>query len=127
MRIGHWKHEQEASECTMKDITDNHNSRKPRVLRFLLFFLVLAVAGREVPECVTLGDDVSNDGTVASRADEVVPKVPSRRAIPQERYESTNRRSFPIANLCGLSFRPLCAPPKLAGKELLHFLTLQRR
>ncbi len=106
---------------------DNHNSRKPRALCFLLFFLALAVAGREVPECVTLGDDVSNDGTVASRVEEVVPKVSSRRATPQERYESTNKGSFPIANLYRFSFSPLCAPPKLAGQELLHILTLQRK
>jgi hypothetical protein len=111
----------------MKDMKDNHNSRKPRALCFLLFFLALAVAGREAPECVTLSDDVSNDGTVAPRVEEVVPKVSSRRAIPQARYESTNRRSCSTANLYRFSFSPLCAPPKLAGQELLHFLTLQRK
>jgi hypothetical protein len=106
---------------------EKHNSRKPRALCFLLFFFALAVAGREAPECVTVGDDVSNDGMVASRADEVVSKAPSRRAIPPKRYESTNRRSVYIANPFRLSFSPLCAPPKLAGQELLHFLAVQRK
>jgi hypothetical protein len=106
---------------------DNHNSRKPRTLCFLLFFFALAVAGREAPECLTFSDDVSNDGMVASRADEVLPKAPSRRAIPQKRYESINGRSLSTANLFRFSFIPLCAPPKLAGQELLHFLAVQRK
>ena len=53
-------------------------SRRPRrrILCSFIIALPLAVAGREVPECTNLEDDVSNDGDVVSCVEVAVPDPP---------------------------------------------------
>ena len=90
---------------------------------FVLFLLVLAVAGREVPEVSRLADDVSNDGQVVEFQSRAAPKVDSRREDQQDRLLFTRNDSFFVENLTD------CARivPLKAGQDLLHSLSLQRK
>jgi hypothetical protein len=40
------------------------------IFAILMLMLMLGVAGREIPECASLADDVSNDGEVVSYVQE---------------------------------------------------------
>jgi len=99
-------------------------NRRRRILCNFIFALALAVAGREVPECAHLDDDVSNDGTAVSCVQEAVPGTPSHDDIPHKGLKTT--RSFVFVSRVRIS--TLTAnPASKNGQALLHLLTLQRK
>jgi len=92
---------------------------------WLIFFVALVVAGREVPEYVTLTDDTSNDGIVVSSDHQVVPHAPLRSPQFGEKLGFASERSA-FGHTFG--FSPSFLPVGLkAGRELLLLLTLQRK
>jgi hypothetical protein len=96
-----------------------------RTFCWLVVLLVLGVAGRERPELDTLSSDASNDGTVGWCLHEPLPQLTSRRTAPGKRPGWVNSKSFRIDNLKALSSVDL--PLRRKGRDLLHFLTVQRK
>jgi hypothetical protein len=95
-----------------------------RVLWTFIIALTLAVAGREVPECANLEDDVSNDGGAVACVQGAVAKAPSRRLTSVE--VALIRR--PFVSLDKLPTRASPADPaSKGGRDILHLLTLQRK
>jgi hypothetical protein len=100
-------------------------NRRPRrrILCNFVIALVLAVAGREVPECANLGDDVSNDGVV-SCVHAAVSKARARRLTLSEVVRLHSASTFgdrlPISGF-------LADRASKGGRDLLQLLTLQRK
>ena len=94
---------------------------------FILVLILLAgVAGREIPECTALADDVSNDGEVVSyRQEEAVSACINRAFLQTEGTRVSTGSSNLRKSRCTLPARPT----GLAAKRLsllLRFLSLQR-
>jgi hypothetical protein len=92
---------------------------------FCLFVLLLtvAVAGREVPECLTLTNDVSNDGMVTT--------VDTATALPAIEREPAGPSTALPAALALSPQRPrstnLRHPWGRGSQSLLRLLSLQRK
>jgi hypothetical protein len=111
----------------MKREADKHimtGSHKRRILSCLLFSLILAIAGREVPEFVNLTDDPSNDGTIVLSVQEAVPQISSRRMTPQERCRYKGKLVL-FENF--RNFHSVALATSIPGRDLLHLLSLQRK
>jgi hypothetical protein len=108
-----------------KDMRNDNNHGKRRILCSLLFSLILAIAGREAPEFASLTDDVSNDGMAVSWAQQAAPQLSSRDIIPHERLFYTNSLFFSLCSPQGFSSR--AHPPSITGQDLLRLLSLQRK
>jgi hypothetical protein len=108
-----------------KDMRNNTNQGKRRVFCWLLFSLILAVAGREAPEIASLTDDVSNDGMTVSWVQRASPQVSSREIIPHERLFYRDGLFFSRRSLQGLSSTvPLRS---ITGQDLMRLLCVQRK
>jgi hypothetical protein len=96
------------------------------VLCFLVLLVGLGVGLREVPECLSLLEDVSNDGELVISEADVLTQV--RFAFPSRQHprrslrlgSHTSAELEQLASTCPL--RP-CVP---AGPDLLHRLAVQR-
>src|SRR6185437_16500893 len=89
----------------------------------LLFFLCVAVIGREIPEILHLADDVSNDGQVARYRSEW--RCP---AGPQQVHSKPQFSFKPPAVATEVATRSSALNhPSTAGQFLLHLLVVQRR
>jgi hypothetical protein len=97
-----------------------------RFFAHLILFLCIGVMGRELPECMSLADDVSNDGDVAvynlqppqgvwSRADASDPWAAS----------ALGKGSHSLISLPP-RFSRVAAPLGLAGVGLLRLIDQQR-
>jgi hypothetical protein len=93
----------------------------------MVLLLTLGVAGREMPESLSLTDDVSNDGECSIWDADSVPQLLFVRPSPSSRQESslTAISSLPQFGwahlLSGLSHHVI------QGPDLLHRLALQRK
>ena len=101
-----------------------HMSR--RFPLYLILFLCLNVMSRELPECMNLEDDVSNDGDVAVYNIQPPLRVSSR-ADPADRLESS---AFGNDSVYFVFPPPRCsrsaASARHAGIDLLRLLGQQR-
>jgi len=61
-------------------------------LFFLILMLTIVVAGREVPECVSLADDVSNDGEIPACSQQSAPQSSAK--IPCSTWGGCNSAGF---------------------------------
>jgi hypothetical protein len=97
-----------------------------RSLLYLVLFLCMGVIGRELPECMSLEDDVSNDGDVAVCDLQPSLRISSRADPPQPPGPRVDGKGSP--SLIFLSARtPLpAAPVRYAGVGLLRLLDQQR-
>ena len=97
-----------------------------RMLFFLILILTIGVFGREIPECLRLEDDVSNDGAVALCLQEELTEAISLRRFPDTPLLRTS-----ITALLSLSEPTLDSAyrPCLVGNkhELFDLLRMQRR
>jgi len=94
-------------------------------LSFLILFLGLVFGARELPELLSLADDVSNDGDIVG----LVYTEGSRRSTPS-REDKPGARSY-IALLIEASGLTNRTTPSVlclsAGRSLLRLHTLQRK
>jgi hypothetical protein len=106
-----------------------------------LAFLLLTVAGREIPEMSRLTDDASNDGQVVGLI-EPLPSPESRRVNADGTIETGNSSVHPFAlqnfaprDLGSRDFRtqflgsrdhPLLVSFAMTGPDLLRFLAIRR-
>lgn len=99
---------------------------KRRVLCWLVFGLILIVAGRETPEFATLTDDVSNDGVAAKWTQPTAAHGSSLRIISHEAplfYDHTQ----PSALIIGRDLLIQAPIGPASGQDLLRLLSLQRK
>ncbi len=97
-----------------------------RCLLYLVLFVCIAVMGRELPEYMILGDDVSNDGDVAVYYLQPRLTVSSRADPPNPQGSSTfGKDSLSQILLPYPAYRP-AAPVGHAGTELLRLIEQQR-
>jgi hypothetical protein len=98
-----------------------------RGLCFAVLLLALGVAGREVPELVSLTDDVSKDGELITWVEDAVPELklisPSRRD-PSSTLPAAYSGWHHPEHVVLLRALPVCVIP---GSDLLHRLNLQRK
>lgn len=91
----------------------------------LVLFAGLAVLARELPECMALTDDVSNDGNVpASLQEELVRRVSHSSTGGSEFFASSSERSGSAAPQLGTE------PPVISstlGRALLPLFQIQRK
>jgi hypothetical protein len=100
------------------------SSKSKMRLCLLIFLAALSTAAREVPELLSLTDDVSNDGTVVSVWREAA-SVESLRQSPRQTISSLG-----LINSFIHSFElPLYSstPLRSAQRHLLELLVLQRK
>ncbi len=97
-----------------------------RILANFALFLCIGVMNRELPECLALADDVSNDGDVAVYNLRVPQSVSVLAGTLDARAASTSRKgSFPVLLLQGRTSR-LPAPVLHDGVGLLRLIDQQR-
>jgi hypothetical protein len=95
-----------------------------------LFFLLLSVAGREIPEISKLTDDVSNDGRVVERTQ----ALPSPNLEPFDAADGSasfpnSQSSFETQDQGPRNRGPRCHPfvtPAITGQDRLCFLAVRR-
>lgn len=98
-----------------------------RFFAYLILFLCIGVAGRELPECMSLGDDVSNDSEGA------VYYVQSSREVSScaDSRDPGRISAFGKASLSLILPSPrssrVAAPFAHAGVALLRLIDQQRR
>jgi hypothetical protein len=93
----------------------------PQVRRLIMFlFLALVYSGGELSEFLTLTDDTSNDGVVATSAFEVAHAAPSG-------ITSACCKCLPPRELPGLSFPHKLSPLTQSRRDLLLLFSLQRK
>jgi hypothetical protein len=94
-------------------------------LSFLILFLGLVFGGRELPELLSLADDVSNDGVMVGL---VCPKG-SRSSVPSRENESGALAYIVVLTKDShLTDRILPQGLRLmTGRSLLRLLSLQRK
>lgn len=106
-----------------------------------LAFLLLTVAGREIPEMSRLADDTSNDGQVVGLT-EPLPSPEWRRANADGTIETGSGGVHPFAlqnfaaldlgsrnlryRFLGSQERPLFVAFAMTGQDLLRFLAIRR-
>ena len=96
-----------------------------------LFFLLLTVAGREIPEIAKLADDPSNDGQEVVARTEALPSPSLRRldAVDASASFGNGQSSFGTRGQ-GLRNRgPQCHPSvalAITGQDRLCFLAVRR-
>jgi hypothetical protein len=97
-----------------------------RFFAYLVLFLCIGVMGREVPECMSLGDDVSNDGDVAVYNLQPPQESSSRPDTHNPRATSAfGKGSLSLIFLPSHSSRA-AAPVGHAGVSLLRLIDQQR-
>jgi hypothetical protein len=99
---------------------------RKRSLSLFILFLILGVAARELPECFSLADDVSNDGIVATYRDQSAPGGSSLRNDLSEASTGPDR----ILPISTSHPRPVRGHPlrrAKTGPDLLVLLSLQRK
>lgn len=97
-----------------------------RFFGYLILFLCIGVMGREVPECMSLGDDVSNDGEVAVYNLQPPGGLSSRADTPDRGAASTlGQGSLSLISLSPRSPHA-AAPVRHAGADLLRLIDQQR-
>lgn len=102
----------------------NGHSGVRRVLWWLVLSLLLAVAGREVPELLNLADDLSNDGTVVSWVCQAAPQVSVRRAAAHEKLCYAPSPASHLQHLRSTSSMTLL--PRTSGQYLLRLFSIRR-
>ena len=85
-----------------------------RLCIFFVFCLAIGLACSEIPELLTLTDDVSDDFVLDSSA--ATTKCVEIALVDQTRETIRNLLVIPYAN-----------PVRLAGSELLRLLSIQRK
>ena len=95
-----------------------------------LFFLLLSVAGREIPEISKLADDVSNDGQVVERT-VALPSPNLQRLDAADGSPSfrNSQSSFETQDQGPRNRGPRCHPfvtPAITGPNRLCFLAVRR-
>ena len=101
-------------------------TRGKRHLYLMMLFLIFGVAVREAPEILSLTDDWSNEGTAVSVANPS-PKLIKRRILPHEIIHPPAVAWSPSATLkTHDSLRGIFVLAKRSGKNLRHFLSIQR-
>ena len=96
-----------------------------------LFFLLLSVAGREIPEISKLADDPSNDGG------EVVARNEALTSLSLQRLDAADARAsfhnsqslFETQDQCPRDRGPQChpfVPLAITGQERICFLAVRR-
>ncbi|MGD0129783.1 MAG: hypothetical protein ABSF46_31060 [Terriglobia bacterium] len=97
-----------------------------RILANFALFLCIGVMNRELPECMALRDDVSNDGDVVVYILRIPQCVSILAGRPDAQVASASRKgSFPILLLQGRTSR-LPAPLLYDGVGLLRLIDQQR-
>jgi hypothetical protein len=96
----------------------------PQVRLIMFLFLALVYSGGELSELLTLTDDISNDGVVATSAFEVAHAAPS--AITSA-CSSACCKWLPPRELPGLSFPDKLSPLTQSRRDLLLSFCLQRK
>lgn len=87
----------------------------------MVLLLALAYSARELPELFTLGDDVSNDGTVVTSGCKVAHLAPGART------DHAGRKCLIPRQPEGFSLIPEPMLRTQAGQDLLVLLSLQRK
>jgi len=98
-----------------------------RFLAYLILFLCISVTTREVPECMALADDVSNDGDVAVYNLQPPLSVSSRADAPGQPEASALGKGSHSLPFLSPRFSQAAAPLGLAGVDLLRLIDQQRR
>jgi hypothetical protein len=97
-----------------------------RFFVYAILFLCIGVMNRELPECMALRDDVSNDGDVAVYNLRLLQRVSLRADTLDPRAASAfSKGSFPLLLLDGRSSR-VPAPVAQNGVDLLRLTGQQR-
>ena len=97
-----------------------------RLTGYFILFLCMGVMNRELPECMDLQDDVSNDGDVAVYSLQAPQAVVSRGGTPDRAaILAFSNYSFPLPFLGGRSPR-IPAAQAHAGIGLLRLIDQQR-
>jgi len=97
-----------------------------RSLLLLVLFLSMGVIGRELPECMSLEDDVSNDGDVAVYDLQPSLRISSRADPPQPPAPGADGKGSPsLIFLSPCTLLP-ATPVRRAGVGLLRLLDQQR-
>jgi hypothetical protein len=92
----------------------------PQVRLIMFLFLAFVHSGAELSEFLTLTDDTSNDGVVATSQFEVAHAAPSG-------IMSTCSKFLPPRELPGLSFPHKLSPSPQSSRDLLLLFSLQRK
>ena len=97
-----------------------------RFIECLILFLSIGVMNRELPECMALRDDVSNDGDVAVYSLQAPQAVASRAGtLDRAPAPALSSYSFPLRLPDGRSSR-IPAGAAHAGVDLLRLIDQQR-
>src|SRR5690242_1566078 len=86
--------------------------------------IALVVGAREIPECINLTDDVSNDG-IAVSLDQRACQASSRLIAAEQGQTYVTRTILPGGRLNNAGFPPPFSALGKAGPELLRLLSLQ--
>jgi hypothetical protein len=92
----------------------------PQVRLIMFLFLAFVYSGGELSEFLTLTDDASNDGVVATSAFEVAHAAPSG-------IMSTCSKFLPPREVPRLSFAHKLSPLTQSSLDLLLLFSLQRK
>ncbi len=98
-----------------------------RFFAYVTLFLCIGVMGREVPECMSLGDDVSNDGEVAVYNVQPPQGISSRAGAPDPRATSAFGKGLLSLIFLPSGFSRAAVPVGHAGVGLLRLIDQQRR
>ena len=101
--------------------TQNHRNR----FWLLLLLVALSTAAREIPELLTLTDDVSNDGTIVSVWQDSGADVSLQRSSLQATHSFTSFNLFLHSFELSLSHSYITL--RGAQRDLLELLVLQRK
>jgi len=93
-----------------------------------MVFLAVGVAARETPEILELTDDMSNEGMVVDYEDSLA-ELTSLPLCLCETPQPTLGRFSALVNLSKKRsrFSPSLNASSQSGKEILHFLSIQRK
>jgi hypothetical protein len=98
-----------------------------RSLSLFILLLIFGVAAREVPEYLSLTDDVSNDGIVATYCQQGAPDESSLRNARPEMAGARRDRLLAPAGLLLLAANCNSLHRAKPGQGLLLLLSLQRK
>jgi len=97
-----------------------------RFFGYLVLFLCIGVMGREASECMSLGDDVSNDGEVAVYNLKPPQGVSSRGDTPDPQATSAFGKGSLSLIFLPSRFSRAAAPIGHVGAGLLQLIDQQR-
>ena|SRR5215469_8301441 len=97
-----------------------------RKLCFLVLMLAIAVVGREVPEYLSLTDDVSNDGEISVDWQDATSTVAAT-SLPHAESRRCRFTGSSRSNSLSFSISPVGVPATLTGRAILLLLCEQRK